>query len=239
MQTDLTNYSPAKFNSLGTIEEADLQMRRSGALDLAVTTLGPLFARHRMCDVFGIALLHNHWLLSDDEVPIQDGSFENADKVLITRPRAKSFRRESQPSVFSIIQKSPFLLALEYSTEPCVLKANKVLDQRGVEFTRSLAEAVIEEGLQNIFGLCVIRAATRPNFELIEFNGRDRISVIRETERDAIAGKSLIETCWQFVSSTANLGCVGSCFNRCYVNAENVHYETVHTPVHSPEGDEC
>jgi hypothetical protein len=232
MQTRFERYSSAKFNNLPAIEDADAMMRKNAHLDLAIHILGPIFANYDLCEVFGIAILHNHWFLSDGELPIQDHCLENSRKVLLTCPRTTSFEKEFAPSVFRISSEAPFLRPLEFSTDKCVFEANEVLRKKSPEFALSLSQAAVEKGLEHTFGLCVIRKTSNPAYELVEFNGPDRISLVREIEIGSVAHRSLLDTCWMFDKNEATASCESSCFSRCFVNKEGKHYEHRHDKAH-------
>jgi hypothetical protein len=234
MQVEFAGYDRSEFNNLQAIEDADALMRKNAQLDLATQVLGPIFSLYNLCDVFGISLLHNHWTLSDGELPIQDCHLEDSRKLLLTCPRTEEFAKEFRPSVFRISSSEPFLHPLEFSTDTCVLDANEVLQRQGRDFAASLSQAAVGNNLEHTFGLCVIRQSTNQGDELVEFNGPERISVVKEVEIGSVASRSLLDTCWRFDKIQPTAACVSSCFARCYVNAQNVHYQHVHTPVHGP-----
>jgi hypothetical protein len=93
MHTERYQFDATRFNSLPDIEVASADMKAKGKLSLAFSALAPIFARHNMCDSWGISLLHNHWQVEDGELPIQDATRTDSPLEYETTPRQAPFTK--------------------------------------------------------------------------------------------------------------------------------------------------
>jgi len=63
----LQPYSASVFNSLPSIEQADLKSRELSLTSVIASEIATLFLKHRVHTYLGVQLLHKHFRLSDDE----------------------------------------------------------------------------------------------------------------------------------------------------------------------------
>jgi len=63
----LQPYSDSVFNSLPSIEQADLKSKELGVASVIASEIAALFLKHRVHTYLGVQLLHKHFCLSEDE----------------------------------------------------------------------------------------------------------------------------------------------------------------------------
>ena len=116
----LIDFKPQRFNALQSIEAIDRRMRASGYLEQACAILGPIFIRHGVQDVWGIGLLHRHWLLADNEISVE--RYHDGDYVSVPKGRY----REVCPRTLGVT-KAGLFEPIEYSSDKHVRNACRVL----------------------------------------------------------------------------------------------------------------
>jgi hypothetical protein len=238
MFLEMSSYDQAFFNGLPSIEAADSVLREENLLELAFSKLAHIFIKFGVTEDWGICLLHNHWRLEDGEIPLQSVSDCDGRKEYITVPGNLSTQHGCWPSVIALrsLAKDGFH-PLEYSSDYKVQVANRILNGKQ-PFLEAVARALEEAHLQNLFGLFALREVSHPNYELIEYNSRERVSIVREVVAAELDGKKFIQTVWRFHPNLAKLDCEGSCFQRCAIpQGSDQHVDEGHTPVHRPDGD--
>ncbi len=231
---ELSQHDYVHFNGLLSIEAADEIMRKERKLELALSLLGPTFTKYEMCDSWGIGLLHNHWLLEEDEIPVQYISERNGCKEYITVPRNRNLGGSRCPSVISVSRGDKTIFRpLEFSADPQVLIANEKLAKRP-EFLRVFGRQLINSELERTFGLVAFRETAAVGLTLLEFNFSGRVSIVREVDLVSHSEKSTIETAWRFSPNEAVMDCTKSCFQRCSDPGDGSHRNDGHAPVHAP-----
>lgn len=225
------SYQASAFNRLLPIEIAHRELSATNKLEQALRVFGPLFLRHKVADEWGLGLLHKHWNLDADELPIQiTGDAPDGRRELITQPR-RDFVGEYQPSVFAVVCNPLGLLPLEFSSDAVVQQATLVL-RNAQQFVYEFCEAMSTNSLEDTFALVSVRQTDASDAGLVEFNYSHRVSIVREVPADLIAGMRLIQTSWRF-SAGPDGECEKSCFARCMANEDGDHEEE-HVPLHKP-----
>jgi hypothetical protein len=220
------------FNNLSSVEDADKALIENDKLVTALKVLGPIFLKHNMYKSWGISLLHKHFEINNDEKPIQDVIMRGDRKSYITTPRNSSYGKMFFPAIFKI-EGSDQLIPLEYSTDSSAQLANKEL-QANPEFIKEFHQALIDFDLKNNFGL-VFGKTVDYEFELVEFNYTNRVSVLEERTSDEVKGLSTIQTAWFFSLDSNNLACVTKCLRRCVKDGSGSHNDD-HAVYHDPNG---
>jgi len=219
-----------RFNGLPSIEAADAEMRTQNKLNTAFSVLGPIFVKHDMCRTWGISLLHKHWSVQDEELPITVVSKVDAPREYELRPRM-NFSKAFYPAILAVGEGSESLLEpLEYSGDEAAQLAVEELCAKP-EFVREFCNALTTNNLASAFGLGVPRAVTN-GFELVEFTYEERTSVSKELPSAQVAEMKVIETAWMFGKGAAGT-CEKSCFAKCNVPG----HTGTHTPVHKPPSE--
>jgi hypothetical protein len=232
MWTDRSPYDIVRFNALASIELADVRVHESGLLTEALASLGPLFVDHGVCDYWGLGLLHRHWDLNVDETPIQRVTSTVAPREYELSPANAYEAGALWPSIVAVDVADGSLFALEFSADPQVGVAYRVLLSRQT-FGRRFAKSVAERGWDGLFGLTALRSVTQ-GLALVEYNYQERISILREVATQETAGKQLMETSWRFHPVSAMGSCESSCFSRCIIPASGGSHEHDHPKAHKP-----
>ena len=73
MATAVLAYSAQQYNSMPNIEDAGINLNPAD-IALLTTTIGQVFVKHGVQELFGITLLHNHFPLDTDEILVNIGS---------------------------------------------------------------------------------------------------------------------------------------------------------------------
>lgn len=230
MLREISGFDHSRFNGLPDIEAADAAMKAAGLLPTALAALGPVFAKHKMFDRWGISLLHNHWLVTEGELPIQEATAVNAPREFETRPRDKSFTSSIWPSVLAVKEGSDAALeAVEFSTRWYAQEGNAALTS---EFIRDFCMTLCATGLDRVFGLIAPQPVNSTGFEFVEFNPNGRVSILRETTIGEIDRSQLIETSWRLIPDEVAGKCEASCFSKCTISDMGHSHE--HPKAHKP-----
>ena len=67
MSIQIIPYSVAEFNKIPSLGVSNKQFHTKRGEDFVLGTLRPILLEHKMCDIFGVQLLHNHFELKEDE----------------------------------------------------------------------------------------------------------------------------------------------------------------------------
>jgi hypothetical protein len=229
--TERYQFDATRFNALPDIEVASADMKAKGKLSLAFSALAPIFARHNMCDSWGISLLHNHWQVEDGELPIQDAIRTDSPLEYETTPRQAPFTKKYWPSILAARDSHDAGLdAVEFSTQPDVETANCLL-VRNSQFVSEVCSALRENNLADTFGLIVPKEVSSADLEFVEFN-EDKVSLLKETVSATNDPQNLIETSWRIVPTEVAGKCEKSCFSKCVVSGGKHSHS--HPKVHKP-----
>jgi hypothetical protein len=201
-QTDMTISARAQYyNNLPSVEDADADVRENDSLALAEKVLVPIFLKHGVMDICGINLLHQHWLLEDDEIAEQIRRDKGGEFWLETRP-VSDLTMGSAPASWAICgtRADNILIPFEFSTDETARRC--ALELLGKpEFLKEAKAAMKASGLDRHFGLCVpLRDLLRhhEDYRLIEFSSeRGRKSTIKPISADRVS-EGIINTVWMF-----------------------------------------
>ena len=75
----------ARFNELPSLQEA-IEARKKQVTEETFKTLGQLFVDYHIENIFGLALLHNHFLLEEGEILLGTGSLSDEQQKVISQP---------------------------------------------------------------------------------------------------------------------------------------------------------
>jgi hypothetical protein len=195
MTARLTNASEVRYNNLPFVGAADEYVENGGLAEKMALRVREIFLRHELADYWGISLLHRHWPIESDEVPAEDAIFDKGLPAYVMRPALRNSGDIYVPCLISIEDAS--FETLEFSSRPDALNAFHQLQQRDV-FLQELREALLPDGLNQVFGLGSVRQVSDERNRLVEFSYGDRAPVMRETPFSQIADSDLIQTFWTF-----------------------------------------
>ncbi len=212
-------FSPAIYNSLSSVEDADKKVNQNDALAVFLDGAKPIFYTHSMHDRFGVALLHKHYECGDSEHVIQHEEIIDSENALVTRPvHAAPSREDAVPVVWSLIDGTYH--PLEYSTDALA---------RELYGTASIPQAFLEDfadflrvsPLGRQIGLAVVNrelfTKAPASLGAVEFSGLDRTSVVYMRDRVEYKDRT-IQTAWNF----AMAGTQG-CNQTCFVDGSGAH----------------
>jgi hypothetical protein len=183
MAIPLLPYSAEHYNSLPELREAKDQFKSLGASEILFNKIGPALVRHHVEGILGVVLLHNHFLLSQNEKLTGFGSAAVPCAGELPNVTASSWRFIGEgivPYEFfcsdaktSLAQTQPFL----------------------AEF-----RAIINEWkLANIFGICSLKEESIGGPVTTEFmSGRANITLPFDITPD---DGNLVDAMWQFSST--------------------------------------
>jgi hypothetical protein len=227
-----SDFDRPRYNRLPCIELADAEMKSEGKLAVVLAELGPIFARHNMCDDWGISILHKHWLVNDDELPVQDIAWCEDYQEFVTCPRTTKPKKNISPSLFAVEPgRSPSLVPLEFSTDQCLSQNQRTLPANQA-FITDFVGVMSTRDLFGTFGLIAVKEVSDPEHELVEFSYQNRVSVIREMKSREIDRKQLIQTSWRFMADASGLACRRECFVTCSVSGSS--HTRAHNALHNP-----
>lgn len=233
MFSGFAEYSPEHFNSLLDVDEADRRMRADNILDAALKITGPLFLHFGVWESWGLCLLHKHWEIDFDEIPLQNREEYSGFTQYRLQPRMASEVRSAVPSV--LCASNGKFIGLEYSTSAHVVQSNEIV-LRHPDFLTKLADTLNRSGLARVFGLISTIQDARAGFKFVESTRSGRVSVLRETPISEVSEVRLIETSWRFSPMSANTLCVSNCLTSCVQfcnpNSDGSHSDGGHLSQH-------
>ncbi|KAL9934168.1 hypothetical protein V8E36_007250 [Tilletia maclaganii] len=207
----LPEYLPEQFSKLPSIERAALKFSEIGGLsklDAALTRIAkmhPEASRH-----FGIQLLHRHADLTDDEVLLAYG---NATIPVDTKELSPATRATIQPTVWGLRPDCAGFAPLEFVMGSSNSKTG--LPELDVAFAQDLALALLDSGLERVFGIGRLSAASAATSLVNVESTHDRANVLMpEGLFVASAETKMTEVLWR-LDSNHQLGRI--CQLRCKV----------------------
>jgi|GEM_PF-4832191 len=232
MHASIHDYSSVRFNGLLDVEEAENRLERTGHLDDMLSEVGPLFAKHGTWRDWGICLLHKHWSIENDEVPVQRDLEVGGLKHYVLEPRKVREQIRAKPSILAVAQDdSGGFEPLEFSKSSHTLETNESLE-RQKSFLDELHRVMVANGLEEIFGLISTIEDAKAGYKFVEMTEPGRVSVLRETPVDEVRSVRLIETSWRFVPTEVSLTCQKNCMATCGINTDGSHYNAGHLKQH-------
>ena len=226
MQFLESSYNQSGFNRLPEIEIADAVMRERDSLSVALAELGPIFTKYRVCDAWGISLLHKHWPLEQGEGPVQELVRKNSEMQFVTKPKVLQMNGPHLPSILGVTADAR-LYAVEFSTDPQVSAAHDVL-RNTPGFVVEFCRAIVAKDLRETFGL-IANKQLEEDQELVEFNYTGRISVLRLSRSDDPSDGRYIQTSWRFVADSSGIDCHFRYLSTCESGVGE------HQPKHPPD----
>lgn len=186
MAIPILPYSVEHYNSLPELCEAKAQFKSLGASEILSTEIGPVLVRHHVENILDVVLLHNHFLLSQNEKLISISS--------IAIPCAEEFPNVSASSWrFTNEGIAPY--------EFVCLDAKTSLAQME-PFLAEFHTIINKWKLGNIFGICSLKEGSVYRPVTMEFtNGRVNITLPFDI---APNDGNVVDAMWQFSSAPPN-----------------------------------
>ncbi|CAI2201241.1 4693_t:CDS:2, partial [Funneliformis geosporum] len=134
----------ARFNELPSLWEA-IEARKKQVTEETFKTLGQLFVDYHIENIFGLALLHNHFLLEEGEILLGTGSLSDEQQKVISQPiKSDKLTSPVQGSNWRI---TPDNLYVPYEFR---------LEDDHKSFLEEFSRKLNELDLANVFAICAI-----------------------------------------------------------------------------------
>jgi len=207
MAIPLLPYSAEHYNSLPELRKAKDQFKSLGASEILFNKIGPALVRHHVEGILGVVLLHNHFLLSQNEKLVGFGSAAVPCAGELPNVTASSWRFISEGIV-------PY----EF-----VCSDAKTSLAQTQQFLAEFRAIINEWKLANVFGICSLKEDSIGGPVTTEFmSGRANITLPFDITPD---DGNLVDAMWQFsstppgssvqVASNMQPAVFGQCKNRC------------------------
>ena len=190
MATAVLAYNVQQYNSLPNIEDAGINLT-SADIALLTTTIGQVFVKHGVQELFGITLLHNHFPLNADEILVNIGSVAVPWK---TSSLAEQLR-DVKGSAWRFTNEGvvPYEFVHDVALRPDVSGFQPFLSELGALLDRL--------GLSDKLGVCAFTRDDLNATTQVEFTqGRANITLPFDVSPEDGTDRS-IEAVWQFDSS--------------------------------------
>lgn len=194
------DFDPRLYNAMPDVQNADADIRRSGALERALAVMAPIFEAHDVTDFCGINLLHKHWMVDAVEIPLQIRRPHADAFELVTSPR-RMRNRAATPSSWALRVEGAAsrFVPFEFSTDAEVQRCAGLLEPKRAFFA-AVGEALITHRLFACFGISImprVPLSDNPQARMVEMSSASsRASLVRPVEIEDTS--ALIQTGWMF-----------------------------------------
>lgn len=187
MATTILDYSAEHYNSLPSIMDAGTNLKPAD-ISLLTTTIGQVFVKHEVQNLFGITLLHNHFSLDENEILVNIGSVAVPWKTTSLAGQL----RDVKGSAWRFTEQgvAPYEFAYDVTVLPDVSDFQPFLSELRVLLDRL--------GLTEKLGICAFRGQDLDSTTQVEFTqGRANITLPFDIAPEDGPNRS-IEAVWQF-----------------------------------------
>jgi hypothetical protein len=183
MAIPLLPYTVKYYNSLPELREAKDQFESLRASDVLFTEIGQALVRHHVENILGIVLLHNHFLLGQNEILVSHDSVAVPCSEKLPNVCASSWRFIDEGI-------TPYEFIYSATKTP--------LDQMQ-PFLAEFSAIIKKWKLVDIFGICSLKKGSVDRPVTVEFtSGRANITLPFDAAPD---DGNLVDAMWQFSSS--------------------------------------
>lgn len=187
MATAILPYNAQQYNSLPSIADAGTSLKPE---DIAIltSTIGQVFVKHEVQNIFGIILLHNHFSLDVDEMLVNIGSVAVPWKTSSLATQLRNVRGSAWR--FTEQGVAPYEFAYDVAPGP---------DVGGFQPFLSELRALLQHlGLAEKLGICAFTREDQDTTTQVEFTqGRANITLPFDIAPQDGPDQS-IEAVWQF-----------------------------------------
>ena len=187
MATAVLSYNAQHYNSLPSIADAGTNLKPED-IALLTSTIGPVFVKHEVQNLFGITLLRNHFPLDSDELLVNIGSVAVPWKTLSLATQL----RDARSSAWRFTQQgvAPYEFVYDVASRPDVGGFRPFLSE-----LRALLDRL---GLMEKLGVCAFTREDQDATTQVEFTqGRANITLPFDIDPQDGPDRS-IEAVWQF-----------------------------------------
>ena len=187
MATAVLSYNAQNYNSLPSIANAGTDLKPAD-IALLTSTIGQVFVKHEVQNLFGIILLHNHFSLDADEMLVNIGSMAVPWKTSSLATQLHDVRGSAWR--FTEQGVAPYELAYDIASRPDIGSFQPFLSEMGALLDRL--------GLTGKLGICAFTREDQAATTQVEFTqGRANITLPFDIAPQDGPDRS-IEAVWQF-----------------------------------------
>ena len=187
MATAVLSYNARHYNSLPSIADAGTSMKPED-IALFTSTIGQVFVKHEVQNLFGIILLHNHFSLDADEMLVNIGSVAVPWKTSSLATKLRDVRGSAWR--FTEQGVAPYEFAYDVASRPDVSGFQPFLSELRVLLDRL--------GLTGKLGICAVTREDEDATTQVEFTqGRANITLPFDIAPRDGPDRS-VEAVWQF-----------------------------------------
>ncbi|KAI1635624.1 hypothetical protein F4809DRAFT_613377 [Biscogniauxia mediterranea] len=216
-------YSHKHYDSLPDIMDASKALATSGALDSLASTIGSVFVKHGVENVFGLILLHRHFDMEPTELLVGFGHVSVPWNTTCNRGEMNNVK----PISWRFLPEG--IVPYEFTTD----KATVLPESQGYDaFVQELGDLLKAMHLDQLLGLCQIPESSIRSPATMEFtSGRANVTVpdvmwVLDSESAAV------EASWQFETQGTTDGPGPVVFKKCKNKCEYKAATQTHTQRH-------
>lgn len=186
MATEILFYSSTCFNSLPTIEDAYMDLSNRDQ-DRLFSDIGKIFVEHKVEGLFGLSLLHNHFLLEENEILVNIGPVSVPWKTTSLAPQLQNVN--SSAWMFTSDGITPYEFIHSESAVAAI--------ENFPEFLHALHERLDALGLSNTFGIYAVDGKDNDGLRVEFTQGRANITLPFDIDPQ-VGSQNFIEAMWEF-----------------------------------------
>ena len=210
-ERDFFGFNHSIYNTLSSVEEANLDLKSREDFDLFLSESKQLAHKYGLEEIMGLRLIHRHTLLDKNEAIIeQNQSFENK-PALITYKKDLKDIESAFPA--SWILKDNHFYVFEYSSDEKVKSSNNVLKHNS-DFFYSYASLLSKYNYETLLALSIVDREWYKNYvgETLflerSYSDDDQFfSVITAEALDKLSLSKSIQTAWPFTKTPISHKC--------------------------------
>lgn len=208
----MKNLYSENYNSLQDVLIADEELTQIGRDDV-LDPLLEIISKHKLQDVVGLRLLHNHNQISTDEIMLELEEINSNENCLTTKAIKISEVKEGYyPNSWAL---DSTLIPLEYSADSSV-KYNSHLILNNEGFIEEFKIELDKLGVRHLIGLYILNReffikgipGESADYNLVESTDADRRANILKFKKSCeIDRANYIDTVWAAQSKEITMGC--------------------------------
>lgn len=219
--SSLRQFCCSTYNDLPSVEIADVNLSRSGALDAFLAEASKATASYDSIDFLGVRLLHNHNKLVDGEIMLEEFTYDQGEPAFITSNKSATTLKRSIPA--SWIKTSDGFRVFEYSTDEAVFSGFQYLAEHP-NVLRILEELLQKYHLEPYLAPSITKLDSLTNFDstqhlleksrvIIKKDGTEiHENIVKAVSDNVYSQMDVIRTSWSINSEPMDpLYCWRSC----------------------------
>jgi hypothetical protein len=234
------------YNCLPSVEQASEKLESLNKQEILMS-LSEVIIEHDLQNIMGIRLLHNHNLIQDNELMIENDELDSSgNNCLVTFAQDMIGLKKSSPNSWKL--EAGDYHPLEYSSDEFVVSTQNLINEKKIffdDFKIRLEQLQVDD----ILGPCIVgrnfyqKYQPAMPFILAETSNEERrANIVKFESKDKYDESALISTTWLAVknehSDSLETKCVAACIavSACVKDGNTHRRETRHnkgTHIHS------